>query len=237
LLDNLARDPATAFFVDLCFLRPGPTRTLMGVEPGDETTHRAYAAVTDVYRRCPSSQPLTRAQYTDLHVYMPNDPLVKVDRMSMAHALEVRSPLLDRRVVELAFRIPASFRQRGRTGKWILRELARRRLPAELATMPKRGFTAPVGEWLAGPHGQRFADEVFASDSRTAGCLDHAVLKRWFEDHRTGYADHSYALWAVWVLERWLRAYGHGGSSTGFVHSGSSTAVHGGSSTRLAPGG
>jgi asparagine synthase (glutamine-hydrolysing) len=237
LLDNLARDPATAFFVDLCFLKPAATRTLMGLAQGDETTHTGYGMVTDVYRSCPSSEPLTRAQYTDLHVYMPNDPLVKVDRMSMAHALEVRSPLLDRRVVELAFRIPASLRQRGRTGKWILRELAKRRLPAALSTMPKRGFTAPVGEWLAGPHAQRFADEVFASDSRTAGHIDHAVLKRWFEDHRSGRADHSYTLWAVWVLERWLRAYSHGGSPTGFVHGGSSTAVHAGSSAGFASGG
>ena len=103
LLDNLSRDAASAFYVDLCFLKPAPTRALMGLDPGDERDSAAYAAVTDVYRRCPSGEPLTRAQYTDLHVYMPNDPLVKVDRMSMAHGLEVRSPLLDRRVVELAF--------------------------------------------------------------------------------------------------------------------------------------
>lgn len=125
----------------------------------------------------------------------------------MAHSLEVRSPMLDRRVVELAFRIPARLRQRGRTGKWILRELAKRRLPAELASMPKRGFTAPVGEWLAGPHAQRFSDEVFAADSRTSALIDGAVLGRWFAEHRAHAVDHSYTLWAVWVLERWLRAF------------------------------
>jgi asparagine synthase (glutamine-hydrolysing) len=232
LLDNLARDPATAFFVDLCFLKPAQTRALMGLPPADETSHTAYAAVTDVYRRCPSSELLTCAQYTDLHVYMPNDPLVKVDRMSMAHSLEVRSPMLDRRVVELAFRIPAGLRQRGRTGKWILRELAKRRLPAELSSMPKRGFTAPVGEWLAGPHAQRFADEMFASDSRTSNLVDRPVLDRWFAEHRAGAADHSYTLWALWVLERWLRAYGS--SATTFRHADSSTDVHAGSRTGAA---
>ena len=82
---------------------------------------------------------------------MPNDPLVKVDRMSMAHGLEVRCPLLDRRVVELAFRIPAAPRNAGRQGKALLRELAKRRLPAALATLPKRGFTAPIGAWIARP--------------------------------------------------------------------------------------
>jgi asparagine synthase (glutamine-hydrolysing) len=208
LLDNLSRDAASAFYVDLCFLKPAPTRALMGLGPGDERDSSAYAAVTDVYRRCPSSEPLTRAQYTDLHVYMPNDPLVKVDRMSMAHGLEVRSPLLDRRVVELAFGIPPGLRQRGRTGKWILRELAKRRLPAALATMPKRGFTAPVGAWIAGAYAGRYQDEVLAPVTRTGALIDRSILRGWFDEHRAGRADHSYVLWATWVLERWLRNVG-----------------------------
>src|SRR5438270_164197 len=83
--------------------------------------------------RCPSSNAVQRAEYADLKVYMPNDPLVKVDRMSMAHGLEIRCPLLDRRVVELAFRIPASRKQQGTQGKALLRALARRRLPATLS--------------------------------------------------------------------------------------------------------
>ena len=208
LLDNLARDPASAFFVDLCFLKPPQTRELLGLAPAGEAANPAYTTVTDVYRRCPSREPLTRAQYTDLHVYMPNDPLVKVDRMSMAHGLEVRSPMLDRRVVELAFRIPPAMRQRGRTGKWVLRQLASRRLPPALASMPKRGFTAPIGAWIAGPHAGRYIDEVFGAGNRTSALVDHRVLRRWFDAHRSGRADHSYVLWAAWVLERWLRSVG-----------------------------
>ncbi len=205
LLDNLSRDPASAFFVDLCFLKPAATRRLLGLAASDDCDTAAHALVTDVYRRCPSNSPLTRAQYTDLHVYMPNDPLVKVDRMSMAHGLEVRSPLLDRRVVELAFNLPPHLRQRGRTGKWVLRELAKRRLPPSLASMPKRGFTAPVGAWLAGPYAGLYESEMFAADARTATLIDRAVLREWFDAHRAGRADHSYVLWATWVLERWLR--------------------------------
>ena len=208
LLDNLSRDAASAFFVDLCFLKPAPTRRLMGLDAADERSSAVYAAVTDVYRRCPSSSPLTCAQYTDLHVYMPNDPLVKVDRMSMAHGLEVRSPFLDRRVVELAFSMPPDLRLRGRTGKWSLRELAKRRLPAALAAMPKRGFTAPVGAWLAGPYAGLYESEMFAPAARTADLIDRSVLRGWFDEHRAGRADHSYILWATWVLERWLRHVG-----------------------------
>jgi len=116
LLRNMARDPASAYYMDLCFLKPDKARRLLG-RPAieDPSLSPVYAAVTDAYRRCTSQHALTRAQYADLHVYMPNDPLVKVDRMSMAHSLEVRCPLLDRRVVEMAFRIPAPKRQRATT--------------------------------------------------------------------------------------------------------------------------
>jgi asparagine synthase (glutamine-hydrolysing) len=206
LLDNLARDPASAFFVDLCFLKPAQTRELLGLSPVGEAANPAYTIVTDTYNRCPSGDALTKAQYTDLHVYMPNDPLVKVDRMSMAHGLEVRNPLLDRAVVELAFQIPSGMKQKGRTGKWILRELAKRRLPPGLATLPKRGFTVPIGEWIAGPYARQYADEVLGHSSHTGALLDHAVLRRWFDRHTSRQADHSYVLWAVWVLERWLDA-------------------------------
>jgi asparagine synthase (glutamine-hydrolysing) len=146
-----------------------------------------------------------RAQYADLKVYMPNDPLVKVDRMSMAHSLEVRSPLLDRRVVELAFRIPAGRKQAGREGKRLLRTLARRRLPANLWQLPKRGFTVPIGEWIRGPHARQFRDEVLSAHSTVATHLDGRNLAALHEAHAAGRADAGYALWAVWVLERWLR--------------------------------
>jgi asparagine synthase (glutamine-hydrolysing) len=207
LLENLRRDPAGAYYADLAFMKPAETRALMGLAPDrDVTASPVYAAVTEPYRRCPSKSALQRAEYADLKVYMPNDPLVKVDRMSMAHSLEVRSPLLDRKVVELAFRIPAERKQRGTQGKALLRDLARRRLPGALWALPKRGFTAPVGEWIAGPYWDRFADEVLGSRARVSGSLDTSLLRQRSEAHRRGEAQHGYSLWAVWVLERWLEA-------------------------------
>src|SRR5215212_8580948 len=105
----------------------------MGLAPHrDPSSSPVFGAVTEPYRRCPSPDPVQRAEYADLKIYLPNDPLVKVDRMSMAHSLEIRCPLLDRRMVELAFRIPAGRKQVGRQGKVLLRALARRRLPPAL---------------------------------------------------------------------------------------------------------
>jgi asparagine synthase (glutamine-hydrolysing) len=178
----------------------------MGLPAGDPTTSPVYGAVTEPYRRCPSRDPVQRAEYADLKIYLPNDPLVKVDRMSMAHGLEVRCPLLDRRVVELAFRIPASRKQTLRQGKVLLRELAKRRLPGDLWGLPKRGFSAPIGEWIAGPCAALFEDEVLHEGSAIATHLDVRELARRFRAHRERRADHGYVLWASWVLERWFQS-------------------------------
>jgi asparagine synthase (glutamine-hydrolysing) len=206
VLENLGRDPASAYYADLAFLKPADARTLMGLAPDrDPRSSVVYEAVTEPYRRCPSTNAVQRAEYADLKVYLPNDPLVKVDRMSMAHGLEVRCPLLDRRLIELAFRIPASEKQRGRQGKTLLRALARRRLPGELWQLPKRGFTAPVGKWLAGPSSTRFQDEVLRSRAIVGSHLDSEELRKRLTDHQAGRGDHGYMLWAIWLLERWLQ--------------------------------
>jgi asparagine synthase (glutamine-hydrolysing) len=205
VLENLGRDAAAAYYSDLAFLKPADARTLMGLRPErDPAQSPVFDAVTAPYRLCPSKNAVQRAEYADLKVYLPNDPLVKVDRMSMAHGLEVRCPLLDRRVVELAFRIPASQKQVGRHGKALLRRLARRRLPGKLFGLPKRGFTAPIGEWIRGPHRAMFEEEVLQKNTALAGYVDGAELARRFEGHRQRASDQSYVLWAVWVLERWL---------------------------------
>jgi asparagine synthase (glutamine-hydrolysing) len=205
VLENLGTDPATAYYADLTFLKPAETRRLMGLSPDRRAdASPVFAAVTDPYRRCSSKNAVQCAEYADLKIYLPNDPLVKVDRMSMAHSLEVRCPLLDRRIVELAFRIPAEKKQDGRQGKSLLRALARRRLPGALWSLPKRGFTAPIGAWIAGPHASMFRSEVLRPGAVLAGHLDLADVGRRFERHVAGARDESYPLWSVWVLERWL---------------------------------
>jgi asparagine synthase (glutamine-hydrolysing) len=207
LLENLGRDPAAAYYFDLAFLKPADTRRLLGrTADRDPAASPIYDIVTEPYRRCPSPDAVQRAEYADLKIYLPNDPLVKVDRMSMAHSLEVRCPLLDHRVVELAFRIPSARKQVGRRGKVLLRALAQQRLPPGLWQLPKRGFTAPIGEWIAGPYADRFRDEVLGSHASLDGALDRADLSRRFDAHRRGEADHSYLLWAVWIADAWLRA-------------------------------
>src|SRR5205085_2829474 len=157
-------------------------------------------AVTEPYRRCPSKDAVQRAEYADLKVYLPNDVLVKVDRMSMAHGLEVRSPLLDRRIVEFAFNIPTPQKMPRLHAKHLLRRLADARLPADILKLPKHGFTAPIGRWLAGSCADRFCDEVLGRDAYVRTVLDTRLIEGRLAEHRSGRADHSFELWAVWML-------------------------------------
>jgi asparagine synthase (glutamine-hydrolysing) len=204
--DNLAGDRAAAYYADLCFLKPDGARRLLGHAPTvDPQGSPVFDVITAPYRRCTSADPVQRAEYADLKGYLSNDVLVKVDRMSMAHALEVRCPLLDRRIVEFAFRVPVSKKMPKLQPKALLRGLAAGRLPDRIRTLPKHGFTAPVAEWLAGPSAERFRAEVLGGDARTASMIDRAHVAKLFAEHRARRQDHGYALWAVWMLERWAR--------------------------------
>jgi asparagine synthase (glutamine-hydrolysing) len=138
---------------------------------------------------------------------------VKVDRMSMQHSLEVRCPLLDRRVVEWAFRVPIGRKMPRLRAKYLLKSIGARRLPAELLTLPKHGFTAPIGAWLAGPYAGAFRDEVLGSDAAASATFDRARVQRLHAEHCAGKADHSYALWAVWCFEKWARRERAGASA------------------------
>ncbi len=214
VLENLGRDPAGAYYADLCFLKPQDTRALLGKAPTrNPEDSPVYQQVTQPYRDCRSESAVQRAQYADLKVYLPNDPLVKVDRMSMANSLEIRCPLLDHRLIELAFRIPTHSKMPNGRPKSLLKGLAERRLPPRVVHQPKRGFTAPVSAWLAGPYAERFRDDVLGPSARSRCIVDSARVSCLFEEHRSGQADHAFALWAVWMLELWAR-----GEPAGAVH-------------------
>jgi len=208
VLENLSHDAEGAYYLDLCFVTPADARELLGTGGSrDPRQSSVYEQVTAPYRRCPSTSPLQKAQYADLKIYLPNMPLVKVDRMSMAHGLEIRSPLLDRRVAEFAFRIPTSGKLPGLEAKHLLRRVAENRLPDRLMRLPKQGFSTPIGDWIRGDLSARYRDEVLAPAARVAAWMDMDVLRRHFDEHVKGRRDRSSSLWSAWVLERWCRLF------------------------------
>jgi asparagine synthase (glutamine-hydrolysing) len=163
--------------------------------------HRAY------YDRCDARDPLNRSLYVDLKTYLADDILVKVDRMSMAHGLEVRAPFLDHRVVEFVAALPAGLKLRGRTTKFILREAMRAVLPAAVLAKPKHGFEAPISRWLRHELRDLVEDLLFDPRAEQRGWFNPRTVKQLWADHHEGVRDARHQLWLLVVLELWCRAF------------------------------
>jgi asparagine synthase (glutamine-hydrolysing) len=146
---------------------------------------------------------LARMQFLDLVSYLPDDILTKVDRASMAVALEARVPLLDHRVVEFSWRLPRRAKLRNHTSKWILRQVLYRHVPRELIERLKTGFGIPLGEWLRGPL-RNWAEALLDEKRlRDAALLDPQVVRQCWQAHLDGSPNLQSLLWDVLMLEAW----------------------------------
>lgn len=144
----------------------------------------------------------------DTRTYLPGDLLVKVDRMSMAHALEVRSPMLDHRVHEFAASLPGHLKLRRGETKWPLKALAARRgLPSDLVHRPKKGFGIPIGEWFRSELRGWLEGVLHDPRTRERGYFNPGEIERLLSDHLGGSHDHTYRLWNLAMLELWHRAW------------------------------
>jgi len=206
ILGNLAQGNAEAFYRDLASLDDATRRAvyapafmerLMGFD--------AREVVRPLYDGSDAPDAVGRAQQTDIQLYMSDDVLAKVDRMSMAHALEVRCPLLDPGLIEFAARLPASVKMSGARGKLPLRRLAQRRLPAGVVRAPKRGFSIPAARWLRTELKAMTEALLFDRPVGALECLDPVALRRTWVEHLSGCNDHGAFIWAVLMLALWDR--------------------------------
>lgn len=159
----------------------------------------------------PSASPLgissaERMLFLDTVMALGDGMLTKVDRATMSVGLEGRLPLLDHRVVELAWRLPMSMKIQGGRGKWILREVLDRYVPRDLIERPKMGFDPPIGAWLRGPL-RAWADDLLDPGVlRGQGWIDpDPVCERW-DEHQRGTRNWDYHLWTVLQFQSWLAA-------------------------------
>ncbi|TPG61089.1 asparagine synthase (glutamine-hydrolyzing) [Roseomonas nepalensis] len=203
-LTELSLDSAAGYYRTVCKLQderrralfsPGLRSALAGHDPSDR--------FVSLMAECDPDEPLLQAQYADLHTYLPGDILTKVDRTSMAVSLEVRPPLLDPDLVGFGLALPASLKLRGGVGKQLLREVAAPLLPPAVLSAPKQGFADRIGDQFRSRAAElraRFAGEAMMD----SGLFDGARLTALVDEHETGGADHSQALWQLLVFEGFL---------------------------------
>jgi asparagine synthase (glutamine-hydrolysing) len=154
-----------------------------------------------------SANALTQALYFETTAKLAGDILVKVDRMSMANSLEVRSPLLDHELAELSATIPHEWKISNGTGKAILLEAIGDRLPPELLRRPKMGFGVPLASWLRGPLREFLSDHLTAGESVKHHILSPAFVRYLVDEHQARRRDNSSRLWGLLMLELWLREW------------------------------
>jgi asparagine synthase (glutamine-hydrolysing) len=169
--------------------------------------------IAEQFLRAGTSDEVHRMLYADLHTRIPDHLLTVVDRMSMAHGLEVRAPLLEHRVVEFAARIPSEWKLRGLTLKYLLRQLARRYLPPRIVERRKQGFAFPVAVWLQNDLGPLVDAAIETSRYVDRGIFQREHLRRLSQEHRSGGRDHNYRLWLILNLEIWHRLFIEGNST------------------------
>ncbi|MEQ1631552.1 MAG: asparagine synthase (glutamine-hydrolyzing) [Planctomycetota bacterium] len=203
-LQNLATDPALAYARSVSANLPEEVfavlRTDLRPSLGDP-----LGPVLDAYRRGEGRDPLQRATAADFATWLPGDILVKVDRTSMATALEVRAPFLDQKMVEFAARIPTARKLQGAETKVFLRRALAKRLDPAALSRRKQGFSVPLRKWLQGGVGDLLVQEL---DGRLLrDWVDPDVVRAMLARHRSGVRDHSEMLWAVLMFARFLRRW------------------------------
>jgi asparagine synthase (glutamine-hydrolysing) len=149
---------------------------------------------------------INRLLYLNFKTYLPDDLLVKMDRMSMAHALETRSPFLDTALVEYVATLPGSYKLRGFKLKYLLKRAFTDLLPVEILQRGKMGFGVPLGTWFRNELKKPVHDILLAGSPRYAPYLRHDLVERIFRDHQAKVRDHGTHLWTLLNFELWLRS-------------------------------
>jgi asparagine synthase (glutamine-hydrolysing) len=169
--------------------------------------YEPFQQVVEHFERAPFRDRLARQLYVDLKTYLPDDILVKVDRMSMANSLEARVPLLDHVFVERVAAIPSRLKLRGATRKYIFKRAVAPLLPAQILAKRKEGFSIPMKSWLRQELRPLMRDLLSPAEVKRQGYFDGAEIERLMIEHDAGRENHSHRLWALMVFQLWSRLY------------------------------
>jgi asparagine synthase (glutamine-hydrolysing) len=202
----LARDSVEGYFHSVSVLNDEMRERLFSDRLKRELA--GYSAVEVMRRhadRAPTDHPLSLVQYLDMKTYLVGDILTKVDRASMAHALEVRVPILDHELVEWISSLPPGLKLKGTEGKYLLKKTLRGHVPEDVLYRPKMGFSVPLASWFRGPLRQRVRDALLGPVLADTGSFNPAYLKHLVEQHQAGVRDYSASIWSLLMFEAFLR--------------------------------
>jgi len=204
--ESLARDLVDGYFHGVSLMSDSMREQLF--TSSFRASLQGYRA-SDVLRAHASTakfdDPLSLIQYLDIKTYLPGDILTKVDRASMAHALEVRSPLLDHELVEWAATLPPHFKLRGGEGKHIFKRAMTGHLPHNILYRRKQGFAVPLAEWFRGPLRERVCQALTGKGLLSTGIFRGDYLHKLVDQHLSGRRDFSAPIWTLLMFDAFLR--------------------------------
>jgi asparagine synthase (glutamine-hydrolysing) len=209
--ESLSRDLVEGYFHGVSLMSDAMRRQLFS--PKFRAELQGYGAI-EVMRghaaNSPTDDPLSMIQYLDMKTYLPGDILTKVDRASMAHALEVRVPLLDHKLVEWISGLPPDMKLRGSEGKYVFKKALEPYLSEDILYRKKMGFAVPLASWFRGPLKQRVRESLLGATLLDTGIFNQAFLAELVEAHQSGRRDYSGPIWSLLMFEAFLRKELHG---------------------------
>ena len=188
------------------FTEEGKLR-LVGADRMKQSERQLRDVFGGYFKAVENASPLDRMLYVDAKVWLPDDLLIKADKMTMANGLELRVPFLDHKMVEFAATLPNASKIHGKGGKTLLRSAMRGVLPDAIIDRPKKGFPIPIGSWLRTSLRQFTRDHLLARDSACSRYVDRDETARLVEEHEQGRADRSQEIWTLLVFEFWHRHF------------------------------
>jgi asparagine synthase (glutamine-hydrolysing) len=181
--------------------------------PRQQKVSDPFGSIAEAYTRCRTAPPLLRMSYVDMTTWLPDDLLIKADRMSMATSLELRVPFLDHKVVEFAARLPLDLKIRGGVNKYLLKRFIGKDLPPEIVNRPKAGFPVPKKAWFRGDLAGFAREALLASDRAARHFFPAVELERLLAVHQR--RDCSDQIYALLVFNEWHRAFMSASASAG----------------------
>jgi asparagine synthase (glutamine-hydrolysing) len=180
---------------------------LVGSDRLERSEQRLGEIFGAYFENVEEASPLDRMLYVDAKVWLPDDILVKADKMTMANGLELRVPFLDHKLVEFSATLPDASKIEGKGGKTLLRTAMRGVLPDAIIDRPKKGFPVPIASWLRTSLRQFTRDALLAPDSACSRYLNPDETSRLVHEHEQGRADRSQEIWTLLVFEFWHRQF------------------------------